>query len=618
MHRFLSLLARFRSDERGAFLVIFGVLAIVLVATSGAVVDYTSIEQARTRAQVALDTASLGLQPRIYNTTTTDLTTAAQELLVQQLGTATGQIWSVCAGQAVPPCAQIDDLTTDTVEGTIHIAASIKVPTPFVSLVGIPQVTAAIVSEATRKKLNLEVVMVLDNSGSMSSYSRMTKLKEAATCATNVLFNGDCSDNAVAATSNNVWIGIVPFTEFVNVGTANKTASWMDQSGNSSIANDNFDDDDNDATPYTGAVDRFALFDQLSNVGWTGCVEARPAPYDTDDTEPTNGNPDTLFVPVFGPDEPDSGFYNSYIADSPSSCPQPPRWVWTQVKTKCSSKATSAWSYNSASCSGTTTNTYVQTDQNGVVTNPTTEPASLYNNPATCTTSYSGSGWGPYTNTKVRTCNYYFSSRELQERMCKYNGATASTSKDGPNSDCPGAALLPLTDDKASVISRISSMKADGGTNIHQGTIWGYHALSPTEPLTEGTDYDGANSKIMIIMTDGENTHRYVNNMNKASWYVAYSYPYNGRLTGNSTSALQTEMNNRTLTSCTNAKAGNGVDPGITIYTVGLNPPNQATKDLLTNCASDANKAFFPTDSSDLTAVFETIANQLSKLRLAK
>jgi len=620
MRRFAALLERFRSDESGAFLVIFGVLAIVLVATSGAVVDYTAIEQARTRAQVALDTASLGLQPSIYTTSVPELTAKAQDLLVQQLDTASGQSWGACPSATVPPCAQVDAVTVDTAEGTLHIEARIRVPTAFVALLGIQEVTAGVVSEATRKKLNLEVVMVLDNSGSMawSSPTRISELKKAATCATNVLFGNDCADSVSAPTTTNVKLGIVPFTEFVNVGTANRTAAWMDTTGASSISRHNFDDDDNDATPFTGTVNRFELFDQLQNVSWTGCVEARPTPYDTDDTTPTAADPDTLFVPVFSPDEPDSGFYNSYIADEPANCPRTPTWVWKQVKTQCTSKGNNAKNYDSATCTGSTTDTYVQTDENGVVTDPSTPPATLYNNTPTCSTSYSSSGWSSYTNTRVQTCTYNFSDRERQERLCKYDGATVNLKRDGPNNDCPSNALLPLTDDKGAVLGRISTLKADGGTNIHQGTIWGYHALSPTAPLTEAEDYGGANSKVMIIMTDGENTHSYVNNMNKASWYVAYGYPYNGRLTGNSTAALQEEMNARTLTTCTNAKAAKGEDPGIIIYTIGLDPPNTATRDLLTACASDPSKAFFPTDATELTDVFETIAHQLSNLRLAR
>ena len=36
---------------------------------------------------------------------------------------------------------------------------------------------------------------------------------------------------------------------------------------------------------------------------WQGCVEARPYPYNTDDTTPTASTPATLYVPMFAPDE---------------------------------------------------------------------------------------------------------------------------------------------------------------------------------------------------------------------------------------------------------------------------------------------------------------------------
>ena len=56
---------RFRRDESGVFVVLFAVLALVLIATSGAVVDFTYMQTARTRAQTALDAAALALQTRI-------------------------------------------------------------------------------------------------------------------------------------------------------------------------------------------------------------------------------------------------------------------------------------------------------------------------------------------------------------------------------------------------------------------------------------------------------------------------------------------------------------------------------------------------------------------------
>ena len=68
-------------------MVLFGVLAIVSIATAGAVVDFTAVEQARTQSQAALDSAALGLQWRIaidYNET---LKTKATQILQERLNT---------------------------------------------------------------------------------------------------------------------------------------------------------------------------------------------------------------------------------------------------------------------------------------------------------------------------------------------------------------------------------------------------------------------------------------------------------------------------------------------------------------------------------------------------
>jgi Flp pilus assembly protein TadG len=615
MRPFVSLLERFRSDERGAFLVIFGVLAIVLVATSGAVVDYTAIEQARTRAQVALDTAALGLQPDIYDTpapTAAQLTTKAGNLLVQQLGTGSDS-WSVCTDQAIPPCAQIDELTFDKAEGTLRIEASIKVPTYFVSLIGFPNVTARLMSEATRKQLDLEVVMVLDQSGSMNQSNRMMNLVAAAKCAVNVLFNSGCNDNAATASNDNISMGLVPFTMQVNVGTGNANASWMDKAGVSDIANDNFDSDDNESTAYAGPIDRIALFDQFSNVSWGGCVEARKSPYDTDDTVPTSANSDTLFVPLFAPDEP-PGFINDYIAsDSPSACNSTSGiCTWTEIKTDCRS-------YNN--CTGGTTNVYA------LVPNPSstscTCPGPTY---LTDATTYIGTG-SSRTYTRIRTCNPYtptgLSDRELQERICKYTSSTptgiSQVSAKGPNGDCPANPITPLTTTKSTVISAINNMASQGGTNIHAGTIWGFHVLSPTEPFTQAKEYDAATSKVMIVMTDGENTAYKSSNMNGSSYYSYYGYPWNQRMgtTSWTDAQLETEMDTRLVTTCTNAKAA-----GIVVYTIGLatsETSNQTkVETMLKNCSSGTGYYYFPAAASELEGVFEEIASQLANLRLAR
>ena len=661
MHRFLALTRRFGRDERGVFAVLFGLMAIVLVALAGAVVDYVALEQARNRAQVALDAAALALQPLIFEEPldTTDIETKAQALLRDRLGVVNG------VGQ-FGVSAEVLDAQVNIEDGSLLLVAEMSMPTNFVSLVGVSTMSARVQSEATRKKLALEVVMVLDNSGSMQNESRMTRLVDAAKCATYILMydkvvdapsnSNTCVPAAGAQLVDDVRVGIVPFTMFVNVGTTNANASWMDTTGASVIANDNFDNDDNeDVAPTVALPTRQALF-TATGESWRGCVEARPhiksgtlaTEYlDTDDTTPLAGN--TKFVPLFSPDAVDTSWGNNYLDDTPAICDRP---ATSPTATTCSGTQRRSGCNGSMSNGGSCNTIYLHTSTAvGPVnfSNNTLYNGGYYGAHAPGCECRSGHGtWNPISgNGNNRTFERSFScttgyipanltDRELQERVCKYyQGTSGSNFSRGPNADCTRTPILPLTATPATVISTINNMQAEGGTNIHMGAVWGMRALSPTEPFTQGGAYDEAISKVMIIMTDGENTAYQTNNMNGSAYNSAYGFPYNSQNTNaNSTSGgnvtrlgpvnatnaqLITQMNERTAQTCANAKAA-----GITVYTIGLatNSVTQSTpavvQALLTNCASTPDRARFPAASSELKATFESIANDLSALRLAQ
>ena len=638
LHRFKNLLKRFQRDERGAFIVLFGVLAIVLIATSGAVVDFTQIEQARTRAQIALDSAALGLQPRVFDTSPVKdeawFKKEAGELLVERLGDDKIVV-------------TVTSATVNVRNGQLILKATVKVPTAFVALVGVPNVTASMVAEATRQRLNLEVAMVLDNSGSMLYYSRMSELIKAAKLATDILFD-------YQTTQPNVFMSIIPFTSFVNVGTANRTASWMSQTGASSVSMQNFDNDDREDTAFTGIpagtnrVNRWTLYDEFNNQPWTGCVDARVSPYDTTDDVPNNAVPDTMFQPVFAPDGPSPGVrwgsspITSYISDSGGTCTRvAPVWVETYKKSSCTTSGNWGWSAEDyyTACNKTpsfVSRTFKKVDGTNAATAPSPKPAdnsaNSYYNTAYCEYTYSISG---NTVSRVETCTYDFSQREKLERYCKYKGT--SFSGDGARSDCPTTVLPPLSNQRDTIKTRIGDMKAEGATNIEQGTIWGFHAVSPTEPLL-AKSYDEATSKIIIIMTDGENNVNYADydtssppyNPFGVSDYMAWGLRYNKRLLTESTTPKDSvadgdqaiaEVNRRTVAACTNAKA-----EGIKVYTIGLSAPNQSTIDMLNSCASPnetiggqiVDYSQFTSDSTQLTAIFKKIAEQLSELRLAQ
>jgi hypothetical protein len=461
----------------------------------------------------------------------------------------------------------------------------------------------------------------------------------------------------------NVRIGIVPFTMFVNVGPGNANASWIDRVGASSIHYDNFDNDDDGTQLVLTSGGSYAfpkrqtLF-TASGESWRGCVEARPHTktgtlsteyLDTSDTPPVNG--DTLFVPQFSPDT----STNNYVSDSPAVCDRPangnPRCDFYERRTS------TWWGWNTPTVTGSTiTGGSVNFTSNSLYPNAyygAKPPGCTCRNPTY--TAWSGNS-SVQTRTGSCTGSYVptgLSERELQERICKYyDGVSGSGFSRGPNADCTRTPILPLTDSPATVISTIDNMQAEGGTNIHMGAVWGMRVLSPTEPFTQGSAYGEATSKVMIVMTDGENTDYNLSthcgqaprDLNGKCYNTAYGFPYNsqnnnaastsggtierlGKLVsptstgavGVTNASLVAEMNTRTAQTCANAKAA-----GITVYTIGLatNTVTQSTpavvQALLTNCASTSDRARFPATSSELKATFEAIANDLSALRLAQ
>lgn len=526
---------KFVHDERGAFAVLFGVMAMVLVAVAGSCVDYSLFVQDRSKSQEALDAAVLALHDKIGKESTDALGKQAIDLVRERVGDKAVKI-------------SLASVSVDSGTGSIKISAHIDVPTYFTGLVGVKSIPATVVSEATRKSLNVEVAMVLDNSGSMQDYGRMYNLKDAAKNATDILMK---ANQTVSRPS--VKVGVVPFTEFVNIGPDNMNKWWVDKAGRSPIASDNF----SNGNAPAHSVNRIALFNQIQGESWRGCVEARPYPLDTADTPPSNQDPRTLFVPMFAPDEPDTpmytnrwgsgpGYPNNYLPDDGGSCRPIRKDRWGRPIGK-------------------------------------------------------------------------ISDRQRQEQVCKYHGARIyhgwGYSTTGPNSDCPYNPLTELTADKSTVKTAISNMVANGGTNIAQGAEWGFHMLSPNAPLAGADAYDSATTKVMILMTDGNNFMPASSDMNGSTFYSAYGYPYNQRLgqVGQTTSQLEGEMDQRLLETCTNER-----NLGIKVYTIGLSMDRSKTVQMLKDCSSGDGYWFMPNDPSELNAVFKKIADKVSDLRLSR
>ncbi len=490
----------FRRNTRGNVAMIFGLAVIPMVTAAGVGIDLSRAYMVKQRLGHALDAAALAVG------TATDKSGDELDVLAQSYFDA-----NYPAAELGVPGA----LTLTVSDGVISMAATAKVDTAMMNIAGYDELNVSASTEVTRKITGLEVVMVLDNTGSMGSYSKLTTLKTAANDLVDILFGDETS-------SENLKIGLVPFAAAVNVGTEHLTSGWIDTTGASSVNGLNFYDGEH----------ALQVYNMMSNKSWNGCVEARPAPYDIQDTTPDVSNGDTLWVPYLAPDEPDIGSYYGYYYPS-------------------------SYLYDSSS------------------------------------------------------------SNNLQKRQAKTGKYSSYVYSSGPHINCSTKPITPLTGTKATVTSAISAMNATGTTNIPFGMAWGWRVISPSSPFTEGSAYDDEKfQKVIILLTDGENYIGSYYNHNK-SYYNAYGYVKDGRLGTTSSGSALTELNERTSQVCENIKDENPDKP-IIVYTITFQLYDDDIKDIMRGCASDPEKFFDSPSNSVLKQNFQTIANELSELRISR
>lgn len=174
--------------------------------------------------------------------------------------------------------------------------------------------------------------------------------------------------------------------------------------------------------------------------------------------------------------------------------------------------------------------------------------------------------------------------------------APTSSATKFPAKQCPWSltTLYPLSYDWTALSSKIDAMQPDGNTNVQIGLAWAWHSLTSTEPLTQAAAASSSLNKIIILMTDGQNTQsRYYNTdvQTPTAWEVA-------------------QMDARTLTTCTNIKAA-----GIKIYSIRVIDGNA---DMLRSCASDPSMFYDVQVASELNAVFNSIGSALAKLYISQ
>ncbi len=493
-----------------------------------------------------------------------------------------------------------------------------------------------------RLKNTLEVALVLDNSGSMdytgtgSGKKRLVLLKDAAKQLVDTIA---AEGEQMKQIPKPVQFGVVPFAASVNVGPTYKNASWMDTDGISPIHHENFDWSTmtgNKKVQLSGGVyykkgkdwgtqedqkvTRFTLFDDIQRItgytsvktgteykcikknwwggcsqygyvdvyedqpvygsyaSWQGCVEARPYPYNVNDATPSSSTPETMFVPMFAPDETDNKDSSNRRAEN--------NW-WSDVTSSSNNATRQSYmpKYFSAAAYGT--------GAAGASEGPN----------ASCTTT----AITPLTD--VTTTAGKTAVKNSIDAMAA-NGAT-----NVPEGMAWGWRVVsgsaPFTEGRAETErgnDKVVIVLTDGANTYYTPSSLGYNDLAGNKSIYSAYGYTGKGY-------NGTSTTRMFMNTSNAIGKTDYS-------NGNYTNAL----NEQFTALCANAKSA-----GIIVMTVSLdlstnNTAEKAQIDALKACSSDSRfrkgsdgnpaKLYWNATGSSLSNDFKEIADELSNLRI--
>lgn len=527
---------RFSGDRAGNFAILAGVLSLPLLLGVGMALDYSTISRTRSNLQNSLDTAVLAIA-REGEHITDDRANELAGLFARE-----NTDWNV------------KNLQVTHVGTSFKVEGTVDAPIAFGPLFGYKQWPVTASSTADIAYASYEVGLVLDTTGSMAG-GKLAAMKDAVDALVT-----DMSEQV--SNKEKLKFAIVPFSSFVNVGPgfgpsfdkdgkqiAGTGAAWLDLQGASKIPQSELSD----------GASRFQLYENLGQK-WSGCIETR----DSTDGAANASKPETLFVPAFAIDEPDTGgFFNSYITSD------------AKVRDNTVKEKKARWKKYG-----------VKPDALG---NP------LLGGLLDPLLDLVGGLLGGHATIPI-------DSRPV-----------GGYGKTGPGFACLTEPIIPLSNDYSTIKTKVDALKANGNTNIMEGVAWGMRVLSPGEPFAQGKPVAPGLQKIMVVLTDGSNVMGNASNALGSS-YSALGYLVDGRvgISVGGSGATNAAMNTKTLEACTNAKA-----QGIEIYTIRLEEPNVATGTMLKECASSPENFIDVPSRSQLDDAFNKIKDRIFTVRIS-
>lgn len=534
-------------DARGAILVLFAVMAPVLVGAAGMALDFSGAYLVQQRLAQALDASALAAASS--STDANVIKKKVQDFFQKNYPPEK-------TGFTITPVVTV---TNDEVK----VTGQANYQTLFLSVLGIKDIAVSGTTTVKRDVRGLEVALVLDNTGSMADYDKIGALKTASTNFVNILYSHTSDASAVK-------IGLVPYANAVRIGKFG-----MGKNLDGSIYNGG-------KVFVTLPSDVTHTSNHNASSGWYGCVvEHNPNNYNSSATY-VDGSKGQLWKS--GSSWNGHGWNPAITTNDPSPHDTIDNWRGPWDIYQYGTISTGSCAQSQQQCTKTTQQCVASHQQ--------------------CTAYYTSGSKKGQCKTYTTVCDQYQTVCTQYQTVCvEYNYSFTANSQ--PNVNCPYTNILPLTSDKALLLSQIQTMQAHGNTLGNVGTLWGYRLLSPEEPFTEGVEWTNERwHKAVVIMTDGINT--------RDSVYSNFWASAKNQLN-------TTHYNDRFLEVCNALK-----DHGVTVYTIILGTngrgedPDANTKNYYKKCASSEAQYYDAPTNDELIGVFEEISRQLSNLYISE
>ncbi len=247
----------FFRDIRGNAATFFAFAAFPTIIMIGGVMDYTVVLKEKAKVQGSLDNSLLGATAHVLNEDLSDFHGKVLQERLKEYQEKIGyyvKYWMKANYPQASFNARDEDAKVRIAglkikvgdDGKVDAWVDAKVRTTVLGMIGIREFDVKTHSQVIKKQkveqLNLEVALVLDVTGSMSG-SKMDELKRSSKSFLKTLYDKKreldrkAAENAAALrkrglrpqdASTSIKVGIVPFSQYVNVGRQYRNASWID------------------------------------------------------------------------------------------------------------------------------------------------------------------------------------------------------------------------------------------------------------------------------------------------------------------------------------------------------------------------------------------------------